>query len=272
MESFLKEGYLDDRQVGRYWEQNAETWTKLARMGMDVTRDHVNTPAFLSILPDITGLRGLDIGCGEGHNTRILASLGARMTGIDISKTFISHAHKKESEKPLGIHYEIANAVELHFPDNSFEFAASFMALMDMAEPQGAISEAQRVIKPGGFFQFSIIHPCFGSPPSKWIDDEKGRHIARQCWDYFKEGFLTIEKWIFYKTPPELKARLGKFQVPRFHFTLASWMNMLIEAEFVIEHLHEPSASDEVLERLPEFADTRVIAEYLIVRCRKPQG
>lgn len=261
---------MDDKQVGRYWEKNAETWTRLSRMGMDVTRDWLNTPAFLAMLPDIKGLSGLDIGCGEGHNTRTLASLGAKMTGIDISETFISHAREKESEEPLGIHYEVANAVGLHFPDNFFEFAAAFMSLMDMADPQGAIKEAYRVLKPGGFLQFSIIHPCFTSPPSKWINDENGRHVARQCWDYFSEGFMAIEEWIFYKTPAELKAKLEKFRVPRFHFTFSTWMNMLVKTGFTIEQLNEPFASDEVLERLPEFVDTRVIAQYLIVRCRKP--
>lgn len=263
---------MDDREVGRYWEENAEAWTKLSRMGMDVTRDYLNTPAFLAMLPDIEGLSGLDIGCGDGHNTRILASLGSKMTGIDISKTFIRHANEKEEEEPLGILYQTANAAELPFEDQHFDFVAAFMSLMDMADPQRAIKEAYRILKPDGFFQFSIIHPCFTSPPSKWVDDKEGKHVARQCWGYFKEGFVEIEEWIFYKTPAELKAKLKKFRTPRFHHTISSWINMILQAGFTIEHLNEPFASDELLKRLPEFADTRVIAQYLIVRCRKPHG
>jgi len=263
---------LDDREVGRYWEENAETWTKLSRMGMDVTRDNLNTPALLSILPNVKGLTGLDIGCGEGHNTRLLAKQGAKMTGIDISKTFIRHAKEKEEEESLGITYQVANAVQLPFEDQHFDFAAAFMSLMDMAEPWRAIKEAYRVLKPGGFFQFSIIHPCFTSPPSKWVEDQKDNHIARQCWDYFKEGFVEIEEWIFFLTPPELKKKLKKFRVPRFHFTFASWLNHLINTGFIIERLHEPVASDEMVKRCPFLADTRIIAQYLIVRCRKPEA
>jgi trans-aconitate methyltransferase len=41
--------------------------------GHDIYRDHLNTPAFFAMLPDVEGLAGLDIGCGEGHNTRLLA-------------------------------------------------------------------------------------------------------------------------------------------------------------------------------------------------------
>ena len=55
--------------VKRYWEENAEAWTRLSRRGYDVYRDHLNTPAFLAMLPDVRGLAGLDIGCGEGNNT-----------------------------------------------------------------------------------------------------------------------------------------------------------------------------------------------------------
>ncbi len=52
----------------------------VARAGYDVFRDHLNTPAFFALLPDVAGLSGLDIGCGEGHNTRLLARRGARVT------------------------------------------------------------------------------------------------------------------------------------------------------------------------------------------------
>lgn len=69
---------MDHEEVGRFWNENAETWTRLARAGYDVYRDHFNSPAFLELLPDVRGLAGLDIGCGEGHNTRLLARRGAR--------------------------------------------------------------------------------------------------------------------------------------------------------------------------------------------------
>ena len=64
---------MDHQEVGRYWNGNADAWTRLARAGYDTYRDHFNTPAFLDLLPDVAGREGLDIGCGEGHNTRLLA-------------------------------------------------------------------------------------------------------------------------------------------------------------------------------------------------------
>ena len=68
------------------------------RAGYDFYRDGLNTPAFLPMLPETRGLSGLDIGCGEGHNTRLLAERAARMVGIDISGNFVRHAREAEEE------------------------------------------------------------------------------------------------------------------------------------------------------------------------------
>jgi 2-polyprenyl-3-methyl-5-hydroxy-6-metoxy-1,4-benzoquinol methylase len=73
-------------EVARYWEANAETWTRHARAGYDIYRDRLNTPAFLDMLPPVRGLSGLDIGCGEGSSTRELVRRGARMHVIDVAR------------------------------------------------------------------------------------------------------------------------------------------------------------------------------------------
>ncbi len=82
---------MDLTNVVEYWEANAENWTRFSRAGYDVYRDTLNTPAFLAMLPPVDGLAGLDIGCGEGTNTRQLARRGARIHAIDIAPTFIRH-------------------------------------------------------------------------------------------------------------------------------------------------------------------------------------
>src|ERR671916_3059740 len=99
---------MDHEEVGRYWDGNAEAWTELVRAGYDHYRDGLNTPAFLAMLPGVDGFAGLDLGCGEGHNTRLLAERGARMTGIDISPALVRHAREAEQAHPLGITYEVA--------------------------------------------------------------------------------------------------------------------------------------------------------------------
>ena len=93
---------MDHEEAGRFWNGNAEAWTKLARAGYDVYQDHLNTPAFFAMLPDVAGLSGLDIGCGEGHNTRLLAQRGARVTAIDIAESFVARARQAEADEPWG--------------------------------------------------------------------------------------------------------------------------------------------------------------------------
>ncbi|PLP58940.1 hypothetical protein CYK37_13970 [Mesorhizobium loti] len=155
---------MDEQEVARYWEGNAETWTRHVRTGYDVYRDALNTPAFLALLPVVHELSGLDIGCGEGENTRQLARQGARMQAVDIAPTFIRHANETEASEPLGISYQEASAIALPFTDAAFDFTTAFMSMMDIARPEMALAEAYRVLKPGGFFQFSILHPCFVPP------------------------------------------------------------------------------------------------------------
>ena len=83
---------MNHLEVGRYWDDNAEAWTTLAREGYDNWRNLINAPAFQRMLGDVAGLAGLDIGCGEGYNTRLTAARGAKMTAFDISAKFVRYA------------------------------------------------------------------------------------------------------------------------------------------------------------------------------------
>ncbi len=174
----MTDGPLDHRTMGRLWDATAPAWTRLARAGYHVYRDHLNTPALLAMLPNVDGLAGLDIGCGEGHNTRLLAGRGAAMTAIDISPRFIRAARELEDAEPLGIRYQVASAVALPFPDDSFDFTTAFMSLQDVPETEAALAEAARVLKRGGFLQFSICHPCSDTPHRRSLKDQKGKTYA----------------------------------------------------------------------------------------------
>jgi ubiquinone/menaquinone biosynthesis C-methylase UbiE len=261
---------MNANDVAAHWESNAETWTIYSRAGYDKYRDTLNTPAFLNMLPPVAGLAGLDLGCGEGSNTRAVARLGARMTGLDIAPTFIRYARESETQAPLGIDYVLGDGQSIDFPEVSFDFVTAFMSMMDMADQRGVLKGVHRILKSGGFLQFSILHPCFVPPKRRNVRNEAGEPIAVEIADYFDESDGRIERWIFSSIPQGERATLTPFSIPRFHRTLTSWVSMIVEAGLVIEAFGEPMASPEVALAEPVVADTRVAPIFLHVRARKP--
>lgn len=261
---------MDHQEVGRFWNENAEVWTQLVRAGYDVYRDYLNTPAFMAMLPDVRGFYGIDIGCGEGHNTREIAKFGARLVGIDIAETFIRHSIEMEQQEPLGIDYRVASAVELPFPANHFDFATAIMSLMDVPEIERALAEAFRVIKPGGFLQFSITHPCFDTPHRRNLRNEEGMTYAIEVGDYFRNLDGDVTEWLFGAAPEVLRKDLKKFKVPRFTRTVSQWFNLLVQTGFSLERVEEPRPSDETVRVCPGMQDAQVVAYFLHVRVSSP--
>ena len=261
---------MNHEEVGRYWDANAEVWTELVRAGYDHYRDGLNTPAFLEMLPDVGGLSGLDVGCGEGHNTRLVAKRGASMNGIDISETFIRYAREAEEREPLGIRYERASAVGLPFGEATFDFVTAFMSLMDIPEVDLALAETFRVLRPGGFLQFSITHPCFDMPHHKNLRDESGRTYAHEVGGYFHGLEGEVSEWTFFAAPPEVREKAPPFRVPLFTRTLGGWLNLLVGTGFVLERFGEPYPDDEAVRERPGLQDAQIVAYFLHVRARKP--
>jgi ubiquinone/menaquinone biosynthesis C-methylase UbiE len=263
---------MEATEVTKYWEANAENWTRFSRAGYDVYRDAVNTPAFLAMLPPVDGLAGLDIGCGEGANTRLLARRGARMHAIDVAPTFIRHAQAEEERDPQEITYYVGDGCALPFPGASFDFVTAFMSLMDMPDQGRALDESARVLRPGGFLQFSILHPCFTPPHRRVLRDAHGRTQAIEVARYFDCSEPYLDVWMFSTVPDEERARVEPFRIPVFHRTLSNWVELICHAGLVIEQFGEPCASAEVAAANPVVADTRVAPLFLHIRARKPIG
>lgn len=260
---------MDHLQTGKLWDENAEAWTVMARAGYDVYRDYLNTPAFLAMLPEIRGLAGLDIGCGEGHNTRLLAQRGAQMTGLDISGRFLHYARLAEIETPLNIHYVHGSGLALPFASERFDFLTAFMSLMDMPELPRVLAEAHRILKPGGFLQFSITHPCSDTPHRHKIKDDQEKDIAMTLGGYFHRIGGDVEEWSFSGAPPEVRDQWDAFKVPRHNHTLSEWLNTLIKTGFYIEQVAEPMPDTKTIERCPKVADAQIMPYFLHVRVRK---
>ncbi|MGO9876573.1 MAG: class I SAM-dependent methyltransferase [Acidimicrobiia bacterium] len=251
----------------RIWEANAPAWIELSRAGFDVYRDLVNTPAFFATLPPVQGRFGLDVGCGEGHNTRLLAEEGADVVALDVSLGFVTAAAAVPAD---GIRFVLADGAVLPLRDASFDFVTGFMSLMDVSDPETTLREVARVLKPGGFAQFSIVHPATSTSVRRWINDDEGRREAVALGDYFFEGVLT-EVWTFGAQPEQMRLRLRPFTITYARRTLASWFNAFVDAGLVVEAIGEPYADEETARDHPEVADTRIVPYFLHFRTRKPR-
>ena len=220
------------------WNANADGWTAMSRAGSDVYRDLVNTPAFFAMLPDVTGRRCLDLGCGEGHNTRLLADRGARVIALDHAETFVGHA---AGIAHGGIRYLVGDGAVLPFAAGTFDVVTAFMSLMDVGDPEAALVDVARVLRPGGFVQFSVVHPVNGTPIRSWVRDADGTRTALAIGDYFTEGPQT-ETWTFGSAPSDLRDRFEPFTITYARRTFAGWVNAVTGAGLVIDAVAEPHA------------------------------
>jgi len=264
----MKRSQFSEEEVARYWDQNADLWAHYVRKGWDCYREHFNNPAFLRFIGDLGGKMVLDAGCGEGHNTRLLARSGARVTGVDISPKMIGLARQEEQREPLGIRYEVASFSDLSlFDDASFDTVVSFMALMDAPDFGDASREISRVLRSPGELIFSITHPCFMTRGYGWMEDENGNATKLTVSDYFDDQ-PYVERWRF-KGPAPKDAK--PFAVPVFPRTLSEYVNTLIRTGFVLEEIGEPRPSEDACKEHPWLRRWRDHATlFLYVRALKP--
>ena len=141
---------------------------------------------------------------------------------------------------------------------------------MDVPETDRVLAEAYRVLKPGGFLQFSITHPCFDTPHRRNLRDATGKTYAIEVGDYFRNLEGEIDEWLFKAAPPHIKQGLPKFKIPRFTRTFSQWLNRLIDTGFLLERVEEPRPDDETVRACPELQDAQVVAYFLHIRVRKP--
>lgn len=258
---------LDAEKMGEIWDKNADLWVKLSKDGYDRYGDLLSTPSFFKILLPINNLKGLDVGCGDGQKTNKLASLGANMIGIDISEQFIKHAKQESGHQ---VQYFVKDAANLSLESNQFDFAVAFNSLMGIPNLKKTLEEVYRVLKSGGFFQFSITHPCFWRQILTWSYDKKGEKTGLMCNDYFSPQKRAIGKWMFDGVDDKTIKQNLKFETPLYKRTLSEWINSISKVGFVIEKSYEPQINKSVVVKYPELDGARIVPYFWIVRCRKP--
>lgn len=144
------------RALRQAWEDNAASWVTWARTpALDHAFWHLNLPTLLGLLPPPGTGTALDVGCGEGRLAREMKRRGYRVAGLEGSASLRAAALDADPEFEV----VLADAAAMPFPDETFDLAVASLALMNMDDMPGAIREVSRVLRRGGAFCFSVLHP-----------------------------------------------------------------------------------------------------------------
>ena len=148
----------------RVWNHNSAYWDDYMGEGNDFVND-LCWPAIEELLSIQSGQLALDIACGNGLTSRRLGRLGARVVAFDVADEMIRLARERSSPEDGDIRYFVLDANDeagmRRLGNVKFDCALSNMALFDMAEIEPLFRSLYGLLKPGGRFVFSIMHPCF---------------------------------------------------------------------------------------------------------------
>lgn len=189
----------------------------------------------------LNGERVLDLGCGYGYYTDYFVQLGASAVGVDGSEKLIAIAR----ERYPCLEFTVADIEKpLPFEDGHFDIVFSNQVLMDIENADFVFSECKRVLKRGGIFYFSIVHPCFYD--CEWIKDENGYCYAKAMERYLGSYRLTNAHW---------------GETAHFHRPLSFYLNAAAKYGFALKEVCEPASYDGAVKNsdLPLF----FFAEYV---------
>jgi tocopherol O-methyltransferase len=116
----------------------------------------------------------LDVGCGIGGSSLYLAEkFGATATGITLSPVQANRATERARSSNINAQFQVADALNMPFPDNSFDLVWSLESGEHMPDKAKFIQECVRVLKPGGTFVMATwCHRPIDKVPLT-VDDRK---------------------------------------------------------------------------------------------------
>ena len=206
------------------------------------------------VLPDFGGRRVLDLGCGYGWHCLYAAEHGAKyVLGTDISEKMLSAAAERNGHEK--IEYRRSAMEDLAFDEGTFDVVISSLAFHYVKDFETVAANISRWLVPGGRLVFSAEHPVFTSYGTQdWYYDEGGNILHFPVDHYYEEGERDA---VF----------LGE-HVTKYHRTLTTYLNTLLQNGFDLKDIIEPKPPEEMLD-LPGMRDEMRRPMMLIVGARK---
>lgn len=136
--------------IRAYWNMRAEGYSA---HNMDELEDQnrirwINT--IMRYAPEGDRLKVLDIGCGPGFFSILMAQCGHQVIGVDYSDEMVAHARQNAATMHQNIEFRRMDAQNLEFPDESFDLVISRNVMWCLEQPERAYREWLRVLRHGG--------------------------------------------------------------------------------------------------------------------------
>jgi len=257
---------IDDKSL-KFYTAGAKEYAAHVRNPKDsVYHAYYEKPAMYALLPDLKGKTVISIGCGSGEDSVHLRRQGAeRSIGIDISDEMIGIA--KESYPECEFH--VMNMENIDFPDSSFDFAYSSLAIHYVQDWSNVFAYVYRILKPGSSFLFSCGHPLRFAMD----ENENGEYLTRTL--EIRENTETHEFLIKgdYLSKRKTIDALGKNTANTWTMPIGDIATLATDAGFLIERLVDPRPLEQLKEiDLQTYNRLNKIPEFLIFKLRKMQG
>lgn len=256
----------------RLWDRLAAWWDE--KQGEDGDRWHrqLIELGMERVLGDVAGLRVLEIACGNGRLARRLANRGASVVAVDASEGMIRHAYERGDRARTATEYRVADAANLGpLADGSFDLVVAGMALMDIADAEGALLEAGKALREGGRLVASLEHPCFatGDENSCWVAERRAyeTRLFRKVGRY-RELFEHRARWRI-NGPEDPDTTL---ETPYYHRPLSWYFRALNAAGLAVTAFEEPEPTQEFVAESPQGIFLREVPLHCVIEARKLAG
>src|SRR5579884_2340099 len=212
-------------------------------------------PAFRALLPALRDKNVLDLGCGFGWHCRYAREQGARLVvGVDLSEKMLARA--RESTNDPAIEYRRLAIEDIDFAAGEFDVVLSSLALHYVERFDIVCQKVHSCLVPGGSFIFSVEHPIFTA-------------LAAQDWYYGPHGERLHWPVDHYQDEGRRLARFLDHDVVKYHRTIATYVNALIDSGFTVTRLSEPYPTRELLDTHPEWRDETRRPMFLLIAAAK---
>lgn len=133
-----------------YWAARSESFAKAKQEELDSDLGTRWSEELQKHLKNGQNLNVLDVGCGPGFFSHLLADMGHRVTGIDLTQEMIDQANDNVGQHYANTHFQTMDAENLIFEDDSFDIVVTRNLTWTLPDPERAYQEWFRVLKQRG--------------------------------------------------------------------------------------------------------------------------